>query len=116
MVILGDDALLAGLAALVGRDNQNTCELLAYLGEVEERRLYAERGFDSMWRFCTESLGLCESSAGRRLAAARARRKYPEAFALVARGALKVVAQRPLCGGREASGFEGCVRDDRVKV
>ena len=92
MAALGDEALIAELVTIVGRDNQNTCELLVFLGEVEERCLYADRGFDSMWRFCTESLGLCESNAGRKLAAARVCRKYPAAFALVASGKLTVMA------------------------
>src|SRR5450432_1444768 len=41
-------------------------------------------------RILTEALGFCKSSAGRRIAVARVCRKYPEAFARVARGELQL--------------------------
>src|SRR3978361_663402 len=89
---LRDDQLLAALSAIVGKGNQVTADLLAHLAEVDERHLYAELGFPSLWAYCVESLGLCESSAGRRIAAARVCRQFPEAFALVASGALPISA------------------------
>ena len=69
-----------------------TSDLLAHLGEVDQRRLFADLGFDSMWAFCTQSLGLCESTAWRRIAAARVCHDYPDALGLVATGELRVVA------------------------
>jgi len=89
---LRDDQLLAALSAIVGRGNQVTADLLAHLAELDERQLYAELGFPSLWAYCVESLGLCESSAGRRIAAARVCRKIPEGFALVAMGELHISA------------------------
>src|SRR5450432_1487982 len=89
---LRDDQLLAALSAIVGKGNQVTADLLAHLAEVDERQLYAELGFPSLWAYCVESLGLCESSAGRRIAAARVCRKFPEGFALVAKGDLHISA------------------------
>ena len=89
---LRDDQLLAALSAIVGKGNQVTADLLAHLAEVDERHLYAELGFPSLWAYCVESLGLCESSAGRRIAAARVCRQFSEAFALVASGALHISA------------------------
>src|SRR5450432_1901916 len=89
---LRDDQLLAALSAIVGRGNQVTADLLAHLAELDERQLYAELGFPSLWAYCVESLGLCESSAGRRIAAARVCRQFPEAFALVAKGDLHISA------------------------
>src|SRR5450432_2909696 len=81
---LRDDQLLAALSAVVWKGNQVTADLLAHLAEVDERQLYAELGFPSLWAYCVESLGLCESSAGRRIAAARVCRQFPEAFAVAA--------------------------------
>ena len=98
---LRDDQLLVALSAIVGEGNQVTADLLAHLAELDERQLYAELGFHpfgchearpSLWAYCVESLGLCESSAGRRIAAARVCRKFPEAFALVAMGELHISA------------------------
>ncbi len=45
---------------------------------------------DAPKRLCCEVLRFSKSSAGRRTAAARVCRKYPEAFARVANGELKL--------------------------
>jgi len=87
---VADDRLLATLRALVGRENDLLAELLAHLAELDERQLCLELGYSSLFKYCVEALGFCESSAGRRIAAARVCRKYPEAFARVARGELQL--------------------------
>jgi hypothetical protein len=89
---LRDEELLASLARLVARGNELTSEVLAHLAEVDERRLYAELGFPSLFDYCVNALRLCESSAGRRIAAARVCRMFPAAFGLVASGALHLSA------------------------
>jgi hypothetical protein len=89
---LADDELLAGLSSIVGRRNQITAEFLAYLAELDERQLFLDLGFASLFEYCVEALGLCESTAGRHIAAARVCRNHPEVFALVASGALHASA------------------------
>ena len=89
---LADDELLAGLSKVVGRRNQVTAEFLAYLAELDERQIFLDLGFASLFEYCVESLGLCESTAGRHIAAARVCRNHPEVFALVASGALHASA------------------------
>lgn len=86
LVALGNEQLLGALAELVRRENDALSDLLAHLAELDERRLFLGLGFPSLFAYCTEVLGLCKSSARRRIAAARVCRKYPEAFARVARG------------------------------
>ncbi|HEY5373724.1 MAG TPA: HNH endonuclease signature motif containing protein [Polyangiaceae bacterium] len=90
LVALQDEQLLAALSVLVRRENDALSDLLAHLAELDERRLYLELGFSSLFAYCTEVLGFCKSSAGRRIAAARVCRNYPEAFARVARGELQL--------------------------
>ena len=87
--------LLAGLSRLVQRGNELTAEVLAHLAELEERRLHLQLGFPSLFAYCVEALRLSEGSAGRRVAAARVCRRFPEAFELVARGDLHLSG---LCG------------------
>jgi hypothetical protein len=87
---LGNDELLAALSGLVRRENELMSDLLAHLAELDERRLYLELGFSSLFAYCTEALGFCKSAAGRRIAVARVCRKYPEAFVCVARGELQL--------------------------
>jgi len=62
------------------------------LAELDERQLFLDLGFASLFEYCVESLGLCESTAGRHIAAARVCRNHPEVFALVASGALHASA------------------------
>jgi hypothetical protein len=87
---VGNDQLLAELSVLVRRENDLMSDLLAHLAELDERRLYLDLGFASLFAYCTEALGFCKSSAGRRIAVARVCRKYPQAFARVARGELQL--------------------------
>jgi hypothetical protein len=89
---LENDELLAALSGLVRRGNELTADLLAHLAETYERRLHLALGFPSLFAYCTESLGLSESAAGRRIAAAKVCRRFPEAFARVATGELHLSA------------------------
>ena len=83
---LGNDELLAALSTLVKHDQALTADLLVHLAEIDERQLFAELGFPSLFAYCTEVLGFCESTAGRRIAAARVCRAYPEVLGGVAEG------------------------------
>src|SRR5450755_1054045 len=87
---VGNEELVTALSGLVQRENDLMSDLLAHLAELDERRLYLDLGFTSMFAYCTEALGFCRSSAGRRIAVARVCRKFPEAFARVARGELQL--------------------------
>lgn len=89
---LGDDELLAALLGLVRRDNELLAELLAHLAELDQRRLYLDLGFPSLHAYCTTALGMCESSAGRRITAARICRKFPDLLPRVAKGELHLSA------------------------
>ena len=89
---LGNDALLASLSELVGKDRRVTADLLAHLAECDERRLHLDLGFSSLFAYCTESLGFCEATAWRRITAARVCRRFPEAFELVVDGRLHLSA------------------------
>src|SRR3954468_21560395 len=92
LMSLADDELLAGLSRIVGRRHQITTEFLAYLAELDERQLFLDLGFSSLFEYCVQALGLCESTAGRHIAAARVCRNHPQVFALVASGALHASA------------------------
>jgi GLTT repeat (6 copies) len=89
---LADDELLAGLSNIVRRRNRITAEFLEYLAELDERRLFLDLGYSSLFEYCVVALGLCESTAGRHIAAARVGRDHPEVFALVASGELHASA------------------------
>jgi hypothetical protein len=117
---LRDAELLSGLLALVKRGNQLMAEMLLHLVEIDQRMLFAELGFPSLFAYCVESLGMSEGAAGRRCAAARVCRRFPEAFEHVARGHLHLSA---LCGlskyltpQNAAELFEACTGKTRRQV
>jgi 5-methylcytosine-specific restriction endonuclease McrA len=117
---LGDVQLLAGLAALVRRENDCLSDLLAHLAELDERGVCVARGYSSLFAYCTEAFGFCKSSAGRRIAAARVCREYPAAFTRVANGELQLsvlCALRPHLNAENASGlFAACSRKSYEQV
>jgi len=71
---LSDDELLRRLSALLGQSRRIEWELVAHIGEVEQRRLFAREACDSMFVYCTDILHLSEHEAYLRIAAARAAR------------------------------------------
>jgi hypothetical protein len=117
---LADDEVLATLSSIVRRRNQITAEFLAYLAELDERQLFLDLGFASLFEYCVEKLGLCESTAGRHIAAARVCRNHPEVCALVASGALHASAlsllRKHLTSENAAELFELCAHRSARKV
>ncbi len=87
-----DHVLLRDLAALVARDHLTTAEMLAYLGEVDARRLYLPAACDSMHTWCVRVLHLSEDCAEKRLQAARTARKFPLLLDALAAGRLHLTA------------------------
>ncbi|MES1175496.1 MAG: hypothetical protein ABUL62_14335 [Myxococcales bacterium] len=120
LVELADESLLAGLSALVKRENDSLSDLLAHLAEIEERELCVALGYSSLFAYCTEALGFCKSSAGRRIAAARVCRAFPEAFVRVAKGELQLsvlCALRPHLSAENADElFAACSRKSYEQV
>src|SRR6188768_3440887 len=117
---LSNERLLAGLASVVKRRNQVTAEFLAYLAEFDERRLYLDLGFASLFEYCVQALQLCESTAGRHIAAARVCRAHPQVFAWVASGELHASAlsllKKHLTSENAAELFERCRRQSARRV
>src|SRR3954452_6647917 len=117
---LEDDQLLAALSGLVRRENDSLSDLIAHLAELDERALCIPLGYSSLFAYCTEALGFCKSAAGRRIAAARVCREFPEAFARVANGDLQlsvVCALRPHLNAENASElFAACSRKSYEQV
>src|SRR5450432_385655 len=120
LVNVANTELVAGLAQLVRSGNELTAEVLAHLAELEERMLHLELGFASLFAYCVQALGMSEGAAGRRVAAARICRRFPEAFALIARGDLHLSALCALAPHLETENatelFEACLHKTRRQV
>jgi 5-methylcytosine-specific restriction endonuclease McrA len=89
---ISDDELLRRLAALLRQSRRVEADLVAHIGEVDERRLYAREASPSMFAYCTEVLHLSEAEAYLRIAAARASREHPILLTMLADGRLHLTA------------------------
>jgi hypothetical protein len=89
---ISDDKLLGRLTELLQQSRRIESELVAHIGEVDQRRLYAREGSPSMFAYCTEVLHLSEHEAYLRIAVARASRKHPMLLEMLAEGRLHLSA------------------------
>src|SRR5256885_8048993 len=74
---LSSSDLLAKTRELARESCSVEAELLVHLGEVDERKLYLECAFSSIFAFCVEELGFSEDAAYYRIHVARAARRMP---------------------------------------
>jgi hypothetical protein len=74
---LSDDDLLRGLSNVLRQFRRDEVDLIAHIGEVDERRLYAREASPSMFAWCMEVLHLSEAETALRIGATRAARKLP---------------------------------------
>lgn len=87
---LSNQDLLIRLDKLVHSERKLTHVILCHINEVETRRLYADLGFDSMFKYLTRHCGYGDDSAYRRLQAARLLRKNPEVAEKLEQGTLNL--------------------------
>jgi hypothetical protein len=87
---LADDELLARITSLAAQERGVTVELIAHLAELETRRLHLAAGYPSMFAYCRRVLRLSESSAYKRIQAARTARGFPVLLDLLAEGTLNL--------------------------
>jgi len=87
-----DDELLHRLAELMGQSRRVEADIVAHIGEVDERRLYAREAFPSMFAYCMDVLHLSEAEAYLRISAARASRKHPILLTMLGDGRLHLTA------------------------
>jgi len=71
-------------------------DLLVHLGEIDERKLYLDRAFSSMFTFCTRELGFSEGAAYNRILVARAARRLPALIEAVRSGRVHLAGLRLL--------------------
>jgi hypothetical protein len=87
-----DDELLRRLADMLRQSRHVEADLVAHIGEVDRRRLYASTASPSMFAYATEVLRLSDAEAYLRIAAARASREHPILLAMLADGRLHLTA------------------------
>jgi len=88
--------LLSATRELVHKSRGLEAELLLHLGEIDERKLYLECAFPSMFAFCVEELGFSEDAAYARITVARAARRLPAMVEAVRSGQVHLTGLRML--------------------
>lgn len=83
-----DAELLRRLRDILRDSRRTESGLVAHVGEVDRRRLYAREASPSMFVYCTRVLHLSGAEAYLRITAARAARKHPVLLAMLADGRL----------------------------
>ncbi len=78
---LKDEELLLATRNLVAEERSATTQVLLAVNEIELRRLHLSSGFFSLHEFMVHHLGYSDSSAHRRIAAARLLRVLPQFIA-----------------------------------
>ena len=83
-----DDDLLRRASELVHQGRGVDADLVAHIGEIEMRRLYAREAASSMFDYCRQVLGLRENEAYLRITVARASREHPVLLEMLRDGRL----------------------------
>ena len=89
---VSDKELVSQLRTLVRKEQSLTLEILPFLAEVGSRGLYLAKGYGSLYEYCKNELGYTDASAWRRVRAALAIQRCPEAYAVLAQGRVTMCA------------------------
>ena len=108
--LLSDRDLLDATVHAVDRERRTTADLLALLAELDTRKLYLGEGYASLFTYCTQVLHLSEPAAYSRITAARAARRYPVIFALLAEGAVTLTTIGLLARASDGRASRGAAR------
>ena len=88
--------LLAATHKLVAKSRGVEADLLVHLGEIDERKLYLEWAFPSMFAFCVSELGFSEDATYSRILVARAGRRLPAVVEALRTGQVHLAGLRLL--------------------
>ena len=85
---LTDTCLLMDIKSLVGKEREITTKVLHHLKEIDRRKLYSDIKYMSLFDYAVKELGYSESSAQRRIQAARMLHAVPEIETKIEQGLL----------------------------
>jgi hypothetical protein len=93
---LTDAELVARVKSLVARERDATAHLVAHLAEMDTRDVHLREGYESLYVYCRDALGLSEGETYNRIEVARAARRFPIILEMLAAGAVNLTAARLL--------------------
>jgi hypothetical protein len=83
---LSNDRLVSEIKNLVRQEREITARVIEHLGEISNRDLFRQQGYDTLQSFCEKELGYTAGAAARRIAAMRVMVDVPEAKPLFEKG------------------------------
>ncbi|OGR81888.1 MAG: hypothetical protein A3J74_03845 [Elusimicrobia bacterium RIFCSPHIGHO2_02_FULL_57_9] len=86
-----DTELTSELRHAAVKERDSLVSLLIRLGEFDSRRLDLKKGYPNLCEYCMHVLRYSRSAAARRIAAARAGRRYRSIFVMLESGELPLV-------------------------
>ena len=89
---VSDGKLEGALRELLSSSARTEARIAAHLAEVEARSLHLRAGYQSMYEYCMQHLGLSENEAFHRIAVARVASAFPVVFGLLERRAIHLSA------------------------
>lgn len=89
---LTNDALIRQLKNLVLQERTALVALLEHLAEFDDRKLYADMRYPSLFAYCVRELGYSEQATAKRIYTARAVQKYPVILEMLAKTELNMSA------------------------
>lgn len=87
---LTDKTLLLDTKSLVAQERVISLKVIHHLKEIERRRLFADLGYGSLFEYAIRELGYSDSSAMRRINAARLLKDLPEIEKKIEDGSLSL--------------------------
>jgi len=87
---LPGSAVLSSLKTNDATNRRSLADLLADLGEVDERQLYREAAYSSLHDYCIDELNWTEDCTYKRIRVARTAREFPAIFHAIADGRLNL--------------------------
>lgn len=91
-----DAELVARVKRLAAHERGTMAELVAYLAEIDRRRIYLRAGYGSLFIYCREALALAEHEAYNRIEVARAVRRFPVILEMLVAGSVNLTTVRLL--------------------
>jgi hypothetical protein len=115
---LKNEELLQRTKFLAMEERKLTLQILHHLQEISRRRLFAERGYSSLFKYATQELGYSDASAIRRLQAMELLTELPEVEDKIKEGALSlsVVAQAQRTFQTEAKLSQAFAPDEKKNI
>ncbi len=107
---LTDKDLVEWILRLADSERAGQVELLRYLGELAERKLFLGLGYSSMWDYCRRALKFSESMSQQRILVARAARRHPAILEMLGDGRLTLSTAADLVPGLESPAAESLLQ------